>query len=160
LIQSHHHYASSYAIDGSSMYFLPLASALNLLVIPDLVSAPGITSSSTAFSWPHGTEFVDSFLELKTFSNLSFLLSDGASFFDDIPFATLQRLADVDYRKSLIADRMFREFVDSPHLTVFGIPGTVQALSHTVFGCISTENFDELVPAAFIRVCFKYDYQR
>ena len=79
-------------------------------------------------------------------------------FFEDIPFAILQRLADVDYRKSLMAGRMYRELIDSPYFTVFGILGTVQALSHTVFGCISTENFDELVPAAFLRVCFKYYY--
>ena len=125
------------------------------------MSAPGITSSSTAFSWPHETEFFDSFLKLKTSSNLSFLLSDDLNlcrFFDDIPFTILQRLADVDYRKSLIADRMYRELIDSPHFTVFGILGTVQALSHTVFGCISTKNFDELIPAAFLLVCFKYDY--
>jgi len=45
-----------------------VVSALNLLVIPDLVSAPDIISSSTAFSWPHGTEFVDSCLKLFVFS--------------------------------------------------------------------------------------------
>ena len=44
-----------------------VVSALNLLVIPDLVLAPGIIGSSTALSWPHGTEFVDSCLKLTFF---------------------------------------------------------------------------------------------
>jgi len=161
LIENHHHYASSYAINGSSMYFLPLCLSLNLLVIPDLVSAPGIISSSTTLSWPHGTEFADSFLKLTTFSHLSFWLSSDHPdfcFFEDVPFATLQRLADVDYRKFLITDRMMWEFSGSSDVFVFGIPATAQALPHTVFKCIRVEHFDELVPAAFLRVCFKYNY--
>jgi len=144
------------------MYFLPLASALNLLVIPDLVPAPGIISSSTALSWPHGTECADSYLKLWAFSGLSFQLScddsDFCRFFEDIPFAILQRLADVDYRKSLIVDRMLWELEDSSNALVFGIRATARTSSHTAFECVRTKNFDELVPAAFIRVCFNYDY--
>ena len=161
-IQCHHHYASSYAIDGSSMYFLPLYLSLNLLVIPDLVSAPGITNSSTALSWSHGTEFVDSYFKLATLTFLSFWLSHDDSsfcrFIDDIPFAILRRLADVDYRKSLIAMRMWWDFRDKSNASMFDIPATAQTLSHTVFGCISTRYFNALVPAAFLLVCFKYDY--
>jgi len=69
----------------------------------------------------------------------------------------LQRLADVDYRKSLIADWTWSES-NSSNIFVFGIPATVQTLSHTTFECVRTKNFNELVPAAFIRVCFNYDY--
>ena len=47
-----------------------VVSALNLLDIPDLVSAPDI-SSSTTLSWPHRTEFVDSLLRLIVFFALS-----------------------------------------------------------------------------------------
>ena len=141
--------------------FSPLASALNLLVIPDLVLASEIISSSTALSWPHGTEFSDSYLKLRAFSGLSFQLScddpDFCRFLEDIPFAILQRLADVDYRKSLIANRTWSES-NSSNPFVFGIPATVQTLSHTTFECVGAENFDKLVPAAFIRVCFNYDY--
>ena len=161
-IQCHHNYASSYAIDGSSMYFLPLYLSLDLLVILDLVSAPGIISSSTALSWPHGTKFVDSYLKLTTFTELSFWLSHDDSrfsyFFDDIPFAILQRLADVDHRKSLIAMRLLWELSDPSDAFIFGIPATAQTLSHTVFWRIRTEAFDQLVPVAFLSVCFKYDY--
>ena len=45
-----------------------VVSALSLLVIPDLMLAPGIIGSSTILSWPHGTEFVDSCLKLMFFS--------------------------------------------------------------------------------------------
>ena len=139
-----------------------LASALNLLVIPDLVSAPGIISSSTALSWPHGTEFADSYLKLTAFSDLSFQLScdepDFCRFFEDIPFAILQRLADVDYRKSLIADRMLWELENSSNASVFGIRATAQTSSHTVFEYIYAKDFVELVPAEFLLVCFENDY--
>jgi len=79
-------------------------------------------------------------------------------FFEDIPFAILQRLADVDYRKFLITDKMMWEFSGSSNVFVFGIPATAQTLSRTVFKCIRDEYFDKLVPAAFLSVCFKYYY--
>ena len=139
----------------------PLASVLNLFVIPVLVSAPSITNSSTALSWPHETEFVDSYLKFTTFIFLSSRLScddpDFRHFLEELPFALLQRLVDIDYRKSLIADRTWSES-DSSNPFVFGIPATAQTLSHAAFECIRTKNFDELVPAAFLLVCFKYDY--
>ena len=134
--------------------------SLNLLVISELVSTMGV-SSSTALSWPHGTEFADSFLKLTTFSHLSFCFScdhPDFFFFEDIPFAILQRLADVDYRKFLITDKMLWEFSGSSNVFVFGIPATAQTLSRTVFKCIRAEYFDKLVPAAFLSVCFKYYY--
>jgi len=139
----------------------PLASVLNSYVIPVLVSAPGITNSSTALSWPHGTEFVDSHLKFTTFIFLSSRLScddpDFCHFLEELPFALLQRLAEIDYRKSLIADRTWSES-DSSNPFVFGILATVQTLSHTTFECVGAKNFDELVPAAFLWVCFNYYY--
>jgi len=128
------------------------------------VSALGITSSSTALSWPHGTEFADTFLKLAVFSGLSFWLScddaDFCRFLQELPFALLQRLADVDYCKSLIAERMYRELTDSSNGLVFGIPATAHTLSHTIFECIRTEYVDKLVPVVFILVCLKYDYSK
>ena len=73
------------------MYFL-LACSLNLLVIPDLVSAPGIISSSTALSWPHGIEFVDSCLKWTVFLALSAVCVDPNFWylFEDVPLAIFQ----------------------------------------------------------------------
>jgi len=65
----------------------------------------------------------------------------------------MQRLVDIDYRKSLITHRMMTESFSRNQRNV-------QALSHTIFECISTENFDELVPADFLLVGFKYDYPK
>ena len=108
-----------------------------------------------------GTEFVDSYLKFTTFVFLSSRLScddpDFRHFLGELPFALLQRLAEIDYRKSLIADRTWSES-DSSNPFVFGIPVTAQTLSHTTFECVRTKNFDELVPAAFLWVCFNYDY--
>ena len=142
--------------------FSPLASALNLLIIPDLVSEPSIIGSSTALSWPHKTEFVDSYFKFAAFVFLSFRLScdhvDLCRFLEDIPFAILQRLADIDCRKSLIAHRMWWELSDSSDDLVFDISATPQTLSHTIFECIRTESLDKLDPAEFLLVWFEYDY--
>ena len=70
----------------------------------------------------------------------------------------LQRLADINYRKSLMADRTLWELWDSSDALVFGIGATAQTSSHTTFERIRTENFDKLVPAEFILVCFEFDY--
>jgi len=93
-----------------------------------------------------------------TFTHLSFQLSHDADFYrfiDDISFAILQRLVDVDYRKSLIAMRICWDFSDPSHAEMFDIPATAQTLSHTVFGYIRTTAFDQLVSTAFLSVCFK-----
>ena len=101
-----------------------------------------------------------------TFSGLSLWLSYDGPYvchsFEDVPFAMLQRLVDVDYRKSLIAVRMLLELrnLSNGFLFVLGISATAKTLSHTVFECIRTEYFDKLVPAAFILVCFKYNHPK
>ena len=122
--------------------------------------APGIISSSASLSWPHGTEFVDSYLKLATFSLLSLgcVDPDVWSTFEDVPLAILQRLADLDYPRSLIAMRKLLEIGNSSSRDLFGISATVRTLSHTIFDCIGTENFDKLVPAKILQVCFKYDH--
>ena len=145
LIQNHNNYASSYAIDGSSMYFL--CCICPKLVIPDLVSAPGIIGSSTALSWPHGTEFVDSCLKLTIFSFLSLICDPNIWDNYDVPLAILQPLADLDYCKSLIAIQKLLEIGSLSSRDVFGTSATVRTLSHTIFDCIGAEEFGEVVPA-------------
>ena len=123
---------------------------------------PGIISSSTTLSWRHGTEFVDSYLKLAGFVFLSFRLScdhvDLCRFLEDVPFAILQQLADIDCRQSLIAHRMWWELSDSSDDLVFDISATAQTLSHTIFERIRPESFDKLDPAEFLLVWFEYDY--
>jgi len=123
-------------------------SSISLLVITALVLAPDIISSSTALFWPHGTKFADSFLKFTTFSNLSYYLSgDDQGFFcfsKDVPLPILQQLADVDYRKSLIADRMSLELRDSSNAFFFCIwTMSAQTLSHTVFEHTHTDLLEE-----------------
>jgi len=133
--------------------------SLNLLVITELVLAPSIVSSSASLSWPRGTEFVDSCLKLGNFDLPSFWLSHDDSrfcrFFDDILFNILQSLADLDYRKSLIADRTLWELSGSSNGIVFGISATSQTLSHTISERIHFNEFDVLVVVAFILVRFQ-----
>ena len=134
-----------------------VVSALNLLDIPDLVSAPDIISSPTTLSWPHGTKFVDSLLKLIVFFALSMVCADPnfLYFFEDVPLATFQRLADVDYPKSLIMMRKMLEINNSSSRDLFNTSATVRTLSHTIFDCIGTDDFDELVPAKILQVYFK-----
>ena len=133
---------------------------LNLLVIPELVSVPDIISSSTALSWPHGTEFADSRLKLITFSVISRICSDPDHYylFEDVPLTILQQLADLDYRKPLIAMGMVTRRDNPSSHDLFNLSASVRTLSHTRFEWIGTENFDELASATFLLVCFKYDY--
>ena len=135
---------------------------INLLVIPELVLGPGVVSSSDSLSWPQGTEFIDSYFKLVSFSSLSWWLShdspDFCRFIGDVPLDTLRQLTELDYHKALVADRMHFEFFGSRYCWVSGVPGIAKILSHTVFECIRAENFDDLVLAEFFSVRFKYDY--
>ena len=137
---------------------------INLLVIPELVLGPGIVSSSDSLSWPQGTEFVDSYLKLRSFFGLSIFLSydslEFCRFIEDVPLDTLRQLTELDYRKALVADRMGFEIFGSDDCLVLGIPGIAKILSHTVFECIRADKFDDLGPASFLSVRFKYGYQQ
>ena len=121
---------------------------------------PGIISSSIALSWPHGTEFTDSCLKLITFSVVSHICADPNRYylFEDVPLTILQRLADLDYCKPQIAMGMVTKRHNPSSHDLWDISATVRTLSRTTFEWTGTENFDELVPAAFLRVCFKYDH--
>jgi len=116
---------------------------LNLLVIPELVSVPDIISSSTALSWPHGTEFADSRLKLITFSIVSLICTDSDHYylFEDVPLTILQRLADLDYRKPLIAMGMVTRRDNPSSHDLFNLSASVRTLSHTRFEWIGTENW-------------------
>jgi len=137
---------------------------INLLAIPELVLRPGVVSSSDSLSWPQGTEFVDSYFKLVSFSNLSGWLSHDnpvfCQFIGDVPLDTLRQLTELDYCKALVADGMHFEFFGSRYCWVSGVPGIGKALSHTMFECIRAKRFDDLVPATFLSVRFKYDYQQ
>jgi len=135
---------------------------INLLVIPELVLGPGNVSSSDSLSWPQGTEFVDSYLKLRSFFGLSiFLFYDSLGFYQfikDVPLNTLRQLTELDYRKDLVAARMYFELLGSDYCSVWGVPGIAKRLPHTAFECIRAEKFDDLVPAQFFSVRFKCDY--
>ena len=73
---------------------------------------------------------------------------------------TLRQLTELDYRKALVADGMHFEFFGLDYCRVSGVPGIGKALSHTVFECIRDDKFDDLGPASFLSVRFKYDYQQ
>ena len=67
---------------------------------------------------------------------------------------------ELDHRKALVADRMNFEIFGSDDCFASGVPGIGKALSHTVFECIRPDKFDDLGPAEFLSVRFKYDYQQ
>jgi len=81
-------------------------------------------------------------------------------FIGDVRLDTLRQLMELDYRKALVADRMNFEIFGSDDCLVSGVPGIGKALSHTIFECIRADKFDDLMPAEFLSVRFKYDYQQ
>jgi len=130
---------------------------INLLVIPEFVLGPGIASSSDSLSWSQGTEFIDSYLTLVSFSTLSAWLShDRLGIIEDVPLNILRQLTELDYRKALVVERMNFKLFGSRYCWVSGVPGIAKISSHIVFECIPAEKFDDLVPATFLAVRFKY----
>jgi len=99
-----------------------------------------------------------------SFSNLSWWLShdnpDFCRFIGDVPLDTLRQLTDLDNRKALVAGMMYFELFGSRYCWVSGVRGIGKILSHTVFECIRAKRFDDLVPATFLSVRFKYGYQQ
>jgi len=83
-------------------------------------------------------------------------------FIGDVPFNILRRLTELDYRKALVAAIAARTYFEfgSDYRWVLGVPGIAKILPHTVFQCIPAKRFDDLVPATFLSVRFKYDYQQ
>ncbi|KAF5356894.1 hypothetical protein D9756_006425 [Leucocoprinus leucothites] len=93
LIQQHHRYAASYEIQGTK-----------------LAPSSGMASSSASLSWPHGSEFVDSWLKPRTFLDISVALHHDyprlGIFLEVLPSSSLQKLAELDYRKYLLSHIM------------------------------------------------------
>ncbi|KAF5359360.1 hypothetical protein D9756_003594 [Leucocoprinus leucothites] len=89
LRQQHHHYASTYVIQGLK-----------------LISKPGMASSSASLSWPQGNEFVDSWIKMFTFFTILSSLSHDNPWFrpfsEGLPSRSLQKLAELDYHKDLL----------------------------------------------------------
>jgi len=81
-------------------------------------------------------------------------------FIGDVPLDILRQLTELDYRKALVVDRMHFKIFGSDGCLVSGVLGIAKILSHTVFECIRDDKFDDLGPAEFLSMCFKYDYQQ
>ena len=98
--------------------------------------------------------------QVDHFSIVSLICTDPDHYylFEDVPLTILQRLADLDYRKPLIAMGMVTRRDNPSSHDLFNLSASVRTLSHTRFEWIGTENFDELASATFLLVCFKYDY--
>ncbi|KAJ3562074.1 hypothetical protein NP233_g9800 [Leucocoprinus birnbaumii] len=143
LVKQHLHFASSYAIRGAK-----------------LILAPNVHSSSISLSWPQGTEFVDSFLKIQSFCGVSIRLSHDHPEFKQllqiIPLVSLKKLADLDYRKYLLADIMLCESPGglNPAMVV-GYVGAARVLPHTAFGCLRGESFDAFNSTAFLEMVDK-----
>jgi len=92
-----------------------------------------------------------------------FLSHDNREFcrlIGDVPLETLRQLTELDYCKALVADRMISKLPVPHTYCVAGVPGIAKISSHTVFECIHADELDGLMPAEFLSVRFKYDYQQ
>ncbi|KAF5360973.1 hypothetical protein D9756_004482 [Leucocoprinus leucothites] len=140
LIQQHHHYALSYVIQGTK-----------------LVLRPGMASSSASLSWPQGSEFVDSYIKIRTFLDISFLLSYNHSMFhtlmEDLPPSSLQKLAQLDHHKPLLALIMVEGIgvFSGPCVFCLGRAGVTRANEFTIFSRL--EDYTEFDPDTFLAVC-------
>jgi len=138
LIQQHHRCASSYAIDGSSLCFPALCLLLNLLVMSELVLAPGIVNL------------------------MAWLSHNSPSFFQvcgHAPLHSLRQLAELDYRKSLVLQMTWLELHSPARSRRTRFSGKHQKIVPTVFLYVRTDKLQNLVPA-FLSVCFMLECYR
>ncbi|KAJ3554722.1 hypothetical protein NP233_g12361 [Leucocoprinus birnbaumii] len=129
LVAQHEHYASGYVIEGTR-----------------LVSSYSVTCSTRSLSWPHGTNFVDSFLQFEAFRNISIYLSCDHPRFDQfleqVPATSLQKLSELDFRKNLIAIVMDQpEFILTKDNLVAGFTrsGLGRVIGASEFMCIGED---------------------
>ncbi|KAF5361047.1 hypothetical protein D9756_004499 [Leucocoprinus leucothites] len=147
LIQQHHHYASGYVIQDTK-----------------LVSRPGMASSSALLSWPQGSEFVNSYITIWTFNNISFSLSHNhpmfRTFMEDFPPSSLQKLAELEYRKSLLATIMMGGIGVSSRRRVFclGGAGVIRINECTMFSRL--KDYTEFDPDMFLAMVNKLEGAR
>lgn len=143
-VQQQLHYSSSYTIHSLR-----------------LILASGVANSSSSLSWPRGSEFVDSFLKFHTFRNVSLYLSHDhprfRHFLEGVPLNSLKKLADLDYRKSLVAGLLQWRYLSWSNPLVVGHVGTAQVLPHTAFGCLDEKKFVTFEPAVFLAMVEKLE---
>ncbi|KAF5357155.1 hypothetical protein D9756_006433 [Leucocoprinus leucothites] len=93
--------------------------------ISELALSPGMASSSASLSWPHGSEFVDSWIKARTFLGVSYLLSHDhpsfRTFLGGFSSSSLRKFEELDYRKCLLGSIMRFGIGISPDTTVIGL---------------------------------------
>ncbi|KAF5353304.1 hypothetical protein D9756_007948 [Leucocoprinus leucothites] len=146
LIQQHHHYASSYEIQGSK-----------------LVLRSGEASSSAPLSWPQGSKFGDSWIKTCIFLNISFLFSRDCPLFrpfvEDLPSRSLQKLAELDYRKSLLASIVTNRIGIVPAGYIIGLHTAVVRLNENS-GFAQLTDYTEFHPKMFLAMVDKLEKLR
>ncbi|KAJ3564600.1 hypothetical protein NP233_g8195 [Leucocoprinus birnbaumii] len=120
-------------------------------------------NSSSLLTWPQGSEFVDSFLKLWTFSsNSSYLFPDNPYFYqllETVSSSLLRKLAQVDYRKRLISTVMVNGLGLWTGASVAGCfrAGVCRYTEGSEFKCINKDNYDRFNSSTFYRMIKKLE---
>lgn len=118
--------------------------------------APGVANSSDLLCWPHGSEFVDSYIVFTGIWNVH-LIHDGRFWincFEDLPLHRLQDfIASIDFRKTLIAELMGYYHTGLwDDAFVLGADGVDRVLPGTLFSCLDSDNFKAFDSVKFLKV--------
>ncbi|KAJ3563866.1 hypothetical protein NP233_g8665 [Leucocoprinus birnbaumii] len=108
----------------------------------------------SSLSWPHGTEFIDSFLMLEAFVGASFRVFNAIDLefqrqLEVISVDSLQNIAKLDHRKDLVADIFAEDSSVSDR--------TEKIIGNTVFGRILPDYFQKFDPSSFLKVVKKLE---
>jgi hypothetical protein len=131
----------------------------NFLCIIELFTlAPGIRSSSALLSWPQGSEFVDSHLQLFSFWSTSCWFSyngpHAAERWEEIPVSSWRGLGGVDYRKCLTANIILDRTGLFGSVGILGWPVIQKVVEEALFRSLKSKYFKKFKPEPFLRVRF------
>ncbi|KAJ3569975.1 hypothetical protein NP233_g4709 [Leucocoprinus birnbaumii] len=142
LAEQHHHHSSTLAIQGPGHHSSDLSTA----------------NSSSSLSWPHGTEFVDSWLKLHIFNTtaaqlLSFGHSESFISLEDIPQNSLRKLVDLDYRMHLRTTLILYKHVELSYdnfVVCASAKGLGRVIADSEFLCINSSSYHTFVLEKFL----------
>ncbi|KXN83051.1 hypothetical protein AN958_01873 [Leucoagaricus sp. SymC.cos] len=123
--------------------------------------APNVPNSSISLSYPQGNEFIDSFIKFWVFTQTTVDLSHNGQplldFLERIPSSSLQMLADLDYRKYLLAEITVTGLGLWEGHSILGTRGLDRVTPSALFSSLPSTRFEAFDCDAFLRMVDKFE---
>lgn len=155
-VQTQQEYAGSFVICNSRMFPDLNVESFSYQLITGLALAPNFHSSSTSLAWSQGNEYIDSFIKTWVFTQTSVDLSHNGQplveFLEQVSQPLLRKLADLDYRKYLLAELEVTGQGYWQGHSILGTRGDVRIIPGTMLSCLGPSKFKTFNSIAFLKV--------